>query len=106
MQTIPSMESKKIDEKIDSEFRRGFHIKQAETGRLTKTKQGGVLVRQSLGYRKNWWHRIRAARECAEVRDARNQPPREVCGTIGLVEWTKMGKPRSGDRKLEEKIAD
>ena len=98
------MESKDIDEKIDSEFRRGFHLLliQAETGRLTKTKQG-VLVRQSLGYRKIWWHRIRAAREYAEVRDARNQPPWEVCETIGLVEWTKMGKPRRGDRELEEK---
>ena len=33
----------------------------------------------------------------AEVRDDRNQPPREVCETIGLVEWTKMGN-------LEEEI--
>ena len=56
-----NMESKAIDENIDNEFRRGFHRIHAETGRLTKTKQG-VLVRQSLGYRKNWLHRIRAAR--------------------------------------------
>ena len=61
---------------------------------------------QSLGYMKNWLHRISAAREYAEVRDARNQPPREVYETIGLEEWAKMGKPRRGYRELEEKIAD
>jgi hypothetical protein len=49
-------------------------------------------------------HRIRAAREYVEVRDARNQPPSEVRETIGLVEWTKMGKPSRGDRELEAKI--
>ena len=48
-----NMKSKEIGEKIDNEFRRGFHGIQAETGGLTKTKQG-VLVTQSLGYRKNW----------------------------------------------------
>ena len=100
-----NMESKEIDGKIATEFRRGFHGIQAETGRLTKTKQG-VLVRQSLGYRKNWLHRIRAAREYVKVREARNQPPWEVRETIGLVEWTKMGKPRRGDQELEEKISD
>ena len=35
-----NMESKEIDEKIDNEFRGGFHRIQAETGRLTMTKQG------------------------------------------------------------------
>jgi hypothetical protein len=100
-----NMESQETDGKIDREFRRGFHRIREETGRLTKTRQE-VLLRQSLGYRKNWLHRIRAAREYAEVRDARNQPPREVRDTIGLVEWTKMGKPRRGDRELEEKIVN
>ena len=33
-----NMESKEIDEKIDNEFKRGFHRIQAETGRLTKTE--------------------------------------------------------------------
>ena len=40
-----------------------------------------------------------------KVREARNQPPREVRETIGLVEWTTLGKPRRGDQELEEKIA-
>ena len=97
-------ESKLMDEKIDNEFRRGFHRIQAETEGWQRQNRG-VLVRPSVGYRKDWLHRIRAARVCGP-KDTRNQPPREVCETIRLVEWTKLGKPRRGDRELEENIAD
>ena len=31
---------------------------------------------------------------------------KEIDETIGFETWTKIGKPRRGDRELEEKIAD
>ena len=68
-----NMESKEIAKKSTMEIMVGFM--QAETGRYKKTKQE---VLQSLGYRKNWLYRMSAAREYADVRDARNQPPSEV----------------------------
>ena len=77
MQTIPSMESKKIDEKIDSEFRRGFHIKQAETGRLTKTKQGGGLGKAITGVPKELV--------------APDKSGKRVCGSKGRTESATPG---------------
>ena len=98
-----NMVSKEIDRKIDAEFRIGFATIQVGTGKLTRTRKT-VLLKQSLAYRQNWLHSITVSREYKEVKAARNQPPQEIAETIGIVEWTKMGKPRRGERELERRI--
>ena len=106
---MPTWNPRKLTKKSITSSKEVFtEYKQKQEGWQRHNKQG-VLVRQSLGYRKNWLHRKWAAREYAEVRDARNQPPREVMWNNWASRMDKNGenqkRTRTGrkDSRLEEK---